>query len=206
VTGQEHWRTDKGFTETYDGTAWRVYRAVNVAALADITNPFAGQVVWRGTVSWSWTGSAWVPVQSIGPTAKWYASGTGQSVPSGSNVKLAFATAQQTNTAVVTASSPTIDTFTAVLAGTYEVDVGARHDNTGAAMELHVYSPGNVAFAVANTQLLAGSGNRSVGVSGSMVLAAGDTFAVNAWNNGTGGAIDTAWGKSTHIGVRFVGP
>jgi hypothetical protein len=48
VAGETHYRTDKNFMETYDGTAWRVDSAV-VCAPADISNPLDGQVIFNSS-------------------------------------------------------------------------------------------------------------------------------------------------------------
>lgn len=66
VTGQQHWRTDKNFMETYDGTAWRVAPG-SVGEAADISNPYDGQLLIipsAGYRPWRYnaTTSAWYQV------------------------------------------------------------------------------------------------------------------------------------------------
>ncbi|MEO6089545.1 MAG: hypothetical protein ABIQ18_41205, partial [Umezawaea sp.] len=60
--GMPIWRLDKKWTETHDGTAWRVTNGVTCAALADITHPLTGQLAFLSTdlQLYRYSGSAWV--------------------------------------------------------------------------------------------------------------------------------------------------
>ncbi|MET8846612.1 hypothetical protein [Amycolatopsis sp. NPDC004625] len=60
--GQSVYRIDKGWTEVYDGGAWRVRGQVTALALADITDPYPGQlVVLAGTGGlYRWNGEKWL--------------------------------------------------------------------------------------------------------------------------------------------------
>jgi hypothetical protein len=64
-TGMTCTRADKGWTEVYDGTAWRTVGTVAVAAGTEITHPYVDQQVMllADHRSYRWTGSAWVPIQ-----------------------------------------------------------------------------------------------------------------------------------------------
>jgi hypothetical protein len=139
------------------------------------------------------------------PAAKYY-SNSAQTLGASTNVKLQFSQLVQASTSFVTAGGTNNDTFTAVVAGTFFVETGVRSLTAGGVMELAVYSPGNVAFAVGNVRIPSGSGGRSANASGRLILAAGDTFAVNAFNSGTAGSVDTTWGQATHISIRYEGP
>ncbi|MFI6304267.1 hypothetical protein ACIBCH_20545 [Amycolatopsis thailandensis] len=136
------------------------------------------------------------------PTAKYYSTAT-QSLPNNTDVKLQFNAVEQAATAYVTAGGTNNNQFTAVKAGVYEVEAGVR--SSSGVMELAVYSPGNVAFAIGNVRIPAGSGGKSCSTSGKLILAANDTFAVNAFNGGTTGNVDTNWGRATHITIKYLG-
>ncbi len=60
--GQEVYRLDKGWTEVYDGAAWRVRGQVTAAALADITDPYPGQLVVLASTGglYRWNGEKWL--------------------------------------------------------------------------------------------------------------------------------------------------
>jgi hypothetical protein len=63
--GRQVWRTDKGWVETYDGTAWRVPNSQRVAALADITHPLPGQLAILSTddVEYRYVTSVWTAIR-----------------------------------------------------------------------------------------------------------------------------------------------
>jgi hypothetical protein len=63
-TGWTIYRTDRKWTETYDGTAWRVNGVPHVSSVADlsaITNPYTGQTAYNtgDALLHRYTGSAW---------------------------------------------------------------------------------------------------------------------------------------------------
>jgi hypothetical protein len=61
-TGMTCTRADKGWTEVYDGTAWRTVGTVAVTAGTDITHPYVDQqvVLLADHLTYRYTGSAWV--------------------------------------------------------------------------------------------------------------------------------------------------
>lgn len=63
--GRQVWRTDKGWVETYDGTAWRVPNSQRVAALADITHPLPGQLAILSTndIEYRFVTSVWTAIR-----------------------------------------------------------------------------------------------------------------------------------------------
>lgn len=63
--GQMVYRQDTDWTEVYDGAAWRVQGLVTTSALANITNPFTGQlaILSSDLMIYRWTGSAWLGEQ-----------------------------------------------------------------------------------------------------------------------------------------------
>lgn len=127
-----------------------------------------------------------------------------QSLP-GSNTKLQFNTNTFSNSTIVTPGGTNQDTFTAVKSGGYFVTASVRCTAVGAAMELAIYTPGNVGFSIANVKGTNAAGGRSCTVMAQLRLAVGDTFAVNAFNNGTSGNVDTTWGTATNISIYHLG-
>jgi hypothetical protein len=66
--GQTVYRQDTDWLEIYDGAAWRVQGHVPTSALANITNPMAGQTCLLTTENmvYRWTGSAWLASYAAG--------------------------------------------------------------------------------------------------------------------------------------------
>lgn len=99
-------RSDKGWMETYDGTAWRVPGYQTVAALADITNPITNQLALLSsdTGIYRYTGSAWLFIESTSPTAGTvqYKRTTSFTVASSAVTKLSFDTPVDVDTTSVT--------------------------------------------------------------------------------------------------------
>ncbi|HEY8998298.1 MAG TPA: hypothetical protein VIM60_10380 [Edaphobacter sp.] len=155
----------------------------------------------------SWSGgtvASRINTLESGRSAK-FSQTSGAQTLSGSNVKLQFNTSSNPNTAIVTAGGTNQDTFTAVQPGWYSVMASARCAAVGAALELAIYTPGNVAFDIANVKGTNGSPSRSCTVTARLFLSVGNTFAVNCFNNGTSGAVDTAWGTATNISIKYDG-
>lgn len=72
--GMRIWRSDRGWYETYDGTAWRVDGVAIATSTADrdaaVTSPKSGQlaVTTDRDILWQYDGvtSAWVPIHALG--------------------------------------------------------------------------------------------------------------------------------------------
>ncbi|WP_116200736.1 hypothetical protein [Amycolatopsis circi] len=60
--GQSVYRIDKGWSEVYDGAAWRVPGQVTAVALADITDPYPSQLVVLASTGrlYRWNGEKWL--------------------------------------------------------------------------------------------------------------------------------------------------
>ncbi|MFJ8913434.1 hypothetical protein [Amycolatopsis sp. NPDC102389] len=69
VPGLTIYRRDKGWTEVYNSTSgtWQCQGTVTTGALADITNPFTGQlaILTTDNILYRWTGSAWNATISV---------------------------------------------------------------------------------------------------------------------------------------------
>jgi hypothetical protein len=61
-TGMTCTRVDKGWTEVYDGTAWRTVGTVAVTAGTDVTHPYTDQLVilLADHLLYRWDGAAWI--------------------------------------------------------------------------------------------------------------------------------------------------
>jgi hypothetical protein len=70
--GMQIYRRDMDWIETYDGGAWRAPAWCRTTALANITNPFSGQVALLTTdnFAYRWTGTQWSPMFP-GAAAPW---------------------------------------------------------------------------------------------------------------------------------------
>lgn len=132
------YRQDKGWIETYDGTAYRAQGLPVVAALADVTNPITGQLVVLNTdlAIYRYTGSAWIVVADTavkGGYARYTNNGTGLiTIPaSGGDGVIAFNNALDTSS-YVTASGASNTTFTINRTGQCHVSAGVRFKTDGA--------------------------------------------------------------------------
>lgn len=109
--GRTIYRIDKGWEEVSDGTAWRIRGLVTVTALADVTDPYTGQLVYLTTdsVIYRWSGSAWVMAIPVdGSTAAtrhsayYYQSGTPQTIPAGADQRVLFNSNLRTTSDITT--------------------------------------------------------------------------------------------------------
>jgi hypothetical protein len=120
-------RTDKNWVEVYDGTAWRVQGTVKTGALADITDPLAGQLALLTTDNYlyRYTGSAWIAVQCFSPTGgivQYKRTGGSGTVSSGTATKLGFGAAVSVDTSIVVVSGAGNTDFTIQRDGTYDLN------------------------------------------------------------------------------------
>lgn len=140
--GRSIYRIDKGWEEFSDGTAWRIRGFVTVAALADVTDPYAGQLVHLSTdnMAYRWSGSAWVGAFATGGTtaatrhgAKYRQTGTAQTTATGTQQRINFTvTDYDTNdwtTSVVTGGT----VFTCARDGNWGVTLNSRYSGAAAA-------------------------------------------------------------------------
>lgn len=133
--GMQVWRQDKDWTEVYDGAAWRVQGIVSVAALADITNPFTGQMALLTTdnVVYRWNGSAWVGAYPVGGIttatrhkAKYRQTGTAQAPATGTQQRVNFTQTDYDTNDWTTAFTGGGIVFTCARAGNYGVTFNGR--------------------------------------------------------------------------------
>lgn len=210
------YRIDKGWTEVHDGTAWRVQGFVKTAALADITDPVTGQMCLLTTdnMIYRWNGSAWVGALPAGGTtaatrhrAKYFQSGSAQSIPNAAQQRLSFNNNSFTTDDWTTSTVSGGTKFTCARAGGYEVIANSRLAS-GAA--------GERGLTIANDAFTTVYGVSSVGTQGTLPWSAcvaieqdfsvGDDFCVWMYQ-AAGGAVslDLAGGP-TSVTIRYVGP
>lgn len=155
----------------------------------------------------TWTGGSAISRIAALETAQHakFSQNTAQTMTSAANVKLQFPNTVEANTAIITAGGTNQDTFTFVKAGIYTIIAGIRCATSGATPDMHLYTPGNVAFAVGNVKGSNSPAGRSNNVGCRIRVAASDTLAVNVFNAGTTSNIDTTWGTATHISFEYEG-
>lgn len=129
-SGARVFRTDKGFEEIHDGTAWRVRSGELVAALADITSPRTSQlaIVAAEGGMYRWTGTVWQFVAFVanGGYADYkYVTGSPQNFPSGADTLVQFPDAIVA-TSDITPSGTGNRTFTFAKAGVYQITANMR--------------------------------------------------------------------------------
>jgi hypothetical protein len=227
-----HWagftiyRLDKGWHETSDGAAWRIRGLVTVAALADVTDPYSGQLVILSTDSmlYRWTGSAWLGVLHTavnGGHAKYKrTSAQANAFVAATWVRQAFDVAVNTSADVVPNGSS--DQFTLQRGGTWDIDASVRANITNVAAmryQLGIFpgaSPGTSAYKVTTVnEPLADTNSTNLAVAVRRRFAAGDIICIagiRTGNSGGGGGNNAASeANSTDEGwcqldLRWVGP
>ena len=100
-----------------------------VNATTDVPSPSSAMVILDNSdkLFKQWNGSTWSVVGTFG-TGNYvrYSRGTDQSIPNNANTKVAFTTADVTDTAIVTVASST--DFTLVRAGRYLIECNVQHE------------------------------------------------------------------------------
>lgn len=97
--GMTIYRTDWGWHETWDGTAWRVVSQITVSSISALTtgvsDPFEGQVAYVRSVDalYVYDGFDWQPHVPAMPTAKLVCSNANQSFADQATVAVKFSTA-----------------------------------------------------------------------------------------------------------------
>jgi hypothetical protein len=176
------YRRDLDWVETYDGGAWRAPQWCVTAALANITNPFTGQMALLTTdnVAYRWTGAAWVATfagTDIG--GEWRDARTTPAINTGST-KLQFATNVYAANGITFNGT---DTWTVQYDGKYEVFCQLRAtsaQNGGIAMGATTY-----ADATHILPFLGFTSGPDYGLAGTVKLTAGTSFCFWHYNNGS---------------------
>ncbi len=145
--GQQIWRTDYGWQEIYDGTAWRVQGVAPVPASANltrVTNPLTGQLAIATSTAqvYRYNGTVWVTYPTFGTVAV-----DVLNTSRGSTIATSYTSALSTST-----DDPITLTFTAPTSGAVWVTVSARIDPAGEAFATFqiATSPGGVVTVAAN--------------------------------------------------------
>lgn len=201
-------RLDKGWTEILHNGTWRCVGTVTTGALADITDPYAGQMALLSTdlMVYRWTGSAWLGVQHTavsGGKARYYRSSGTQAIASGVNTKVTFPTLVGTGSAAFSANG-TFDEFTVNRTGEVDIFAGVlwssfagEHtiwigDQAMAARYVSSGHQGNNGFAYSS----AATGRR---------FNAGDKISVGCFQS-AGVGVTILTGESTFIRLVWTGP
>lgn len=132
--GMQIWRQDMDWTETYDGTAWRVPNGVTTAALANITNPFTNQIALLSTDQYyyRYNGSSWVAFQHVSNTnTAEYTRTTSQTVTTNTVQRVDLPTTVKSSVDLSKATVSGGSEFTVLRAGRWLISyVGAWQGNT----------------------------------------------------------------------------
>jgi hypothetical protein len=145
VVGQTLYRRDKGFTETWDGTAWRAENGALVTALADVTSPLVSQLVTLVSdgITYRWTGTTWQPWAGQLPRFSAFQS-VAQSIPVSTWTPLTF-TSEVSDTANGHSTVTNTSRYVAPVAGVVAVTGGFNLSTgqSGRAMGISVYKNGS---------------------------------------------------------------
>lgn len=178
--GRQVWRTDMGWVETYDGTAWRVPSGTAVNALADVTNPLTGQLfVDKSTwVENRWSGAGWQRIRlSIpAPYVERRHAAASQATGAGAAYKVLFDTQINSPVDVTYAAGD----FTFARQGIYNFTASIR---VSAPSELYMW----FARSASNNDNRAkdskpGGTGSNKGISGEIRVAAGEAWALYVWS------------------------
>jgi hypothetical protein len=180
--GMQIYRQDKDWTETHDGTAWRVPNGTRVTALADVTHPTTGQYVVLSTddLEYRYNGTGWDGVRLVAPhpviERRLNAStGTGAS----SNFLIPFDTNVTTGVGI-TYNAGTKD-FTFTRAGRYTFNCSVRRDINSEFYLWFAKSGAPAGNRGKDSQPGGGGLNRAT--SAKVRVAAGETWGVYCWSN-----------------------
>jgi hypothetical protein len=206
------YRTDKGWVEIYDGSAWRVRGTVTTAALADITDPTTGQLAFLTTdlQIYRYTGSAWI---TVNPFFHGYQlTGATQSISANTPVAITM-TGEIVDNINCHSTSSNTSRYTPSIPGTYRCIGMLAVDNaltTGSAITAQFRkngtnsfgSPYNTEFSIsqgfaANTAMVAGTFSLN-----------GSTDYIELWGNC--GIATTTFANGTDMGsymiIERIGP
>lgn len=155
----------------------------------------------------SWSGGTVISrlIQLEGGNFAKFSQTTGAQTLAAANLKLQFNTTTNSNTSIVIPGGTNQDLFTVQKTGSYFISASVRCANNAAIPELMIYTPGNVAYAVANVKATNGAGKPGCTVCTQLQLNSGDTFAINGFNGGTSSLIDTAWGTASNVTIHYLG-
>lgn len=165
--GMQCYRMDKDWTETYDGTAWRVPDGTVVGALADITNPRTNQLAFLSTDRsfYRWSGS-WSRLITGVRVFEAVQSAATQAMATGSAVDIAGATSTFT-----TLGTNSVVSVTATVDGESNgiTDIGLVTCVVGAstlAGELHWGPAGRASYSKSWKATVAAAGSVTVKLQG----------------------------------------
>lgn len=185
--GMTIYRRDLDWIETYDGTAWRAPSFAVTSALANITNPFTGQIALLTTdnLMYRWTGSAWLS-PDIG--VEWLATAT-QAMAVGAN-KLTFSTASGGNGIVLTGGN----TATLTYGGKYAIYASAsKAFNAGNNFGVGIHAASAPAAGARwFSSPSFSSGATDVSTANTRYFVAGQVLCAYLYNNGSAFTLDPA--------------
>jgi hypothetical protein len=209
------------FVKTVNGVAPDVVGNVTLFTIAptildNMSDVNATTPADKDIISWDLATTTWVKSTRLtsaetnittlqGSRSAKFSQNTAQSMTASTNVKVQFPNTIRADTGIVTAGGTSQDLFTVVPTGTFNITAAIRLVNAAALPELMIYQPGSTAFAVGNVKAVNSPGGRSATVTARLDLAAGATFAINCFNNGTVSNTDTTFGSATHVTVKYEG-
>jgi hypothetical protein len=206
--GRTIYRIDKGWEEVSDGTAWRIRGFVTAAALADVTDPYTGQLVLLSTDSmiYRWTGAAWLGVKhtAAGGGQARYQATVAQTIPNTTDTKITFATVTYSHTDFTMSGN---NTLTANRAGLVTAHSSLRMSTaSGGSGEVFMFlgsgSNSAVRYAIDSKFTTAPV---SMSLADEFRVAVNDTISLYVWQSG-GGARDTDVadaGGSNHLALSW---
>lgn len=175
-------RTDMGWDETWDGTAWRTENFVLTAASANVTNPRVGQIIILTTnsIAYRWSGSTWdaVALMDIPPSGTWRQNAAFP-IAATTDTKLTWDTVAR---APVGGLVHLAGNFTLPKIGKYDFNVSTRY-NTPQALYLWVGPSASSLGARGKTATPTGALNLSFSASVD-VLVPNEQWSVYAWAGG----------------------
>jgi len=175
-------RTDMGWDETWDGTAWRTENFVLTAASANVTNPRVGQIIILTTngIAYRWSGSTWdaVALMDVPPSGTWRQNASFP-IPATTDTKLTWDTVARTAAGGIVYSA---GNFTLPKIGKYDFHVAVRYN---VAQALYLWVAPSASSLGARGKMSTPSGSLNLSMSASVdVLVPNEQWSVYAWAGG----------------------
>lgn len=204
--GMVVYRMDRGWLEMYDGTAWRVHRAiVTAAALSQIPNPTTDQIAFLATNGqpYRYSGSAWLPTH---PAARMIRT-SGGTIPHATWTVVAM-NSEEFDTHGAHSTSVNPSRFTCPYTGLYRVSGGGGFaSNATGSRTWRLHKNGAAVDGSTGPGILGSDASNTAMQTVTILCTAGDYLELAGYQS-SGGALATSTTAETYpfLNVEYAGP